>query len=180
MYKRILAVIGIAAVTGLSAITGTAHASTTGCTNGALSGYCATQTDNEATPLSLDVWRQGAFVGNKVIGYTDSANDKATDWFQFGYQGGSAKIFMYAPNGVPSNLCASQPSALAGIVLRTCNGSSWQQWVASEVGSTPYYTWTNAATGNILTFNGRAVQATGDAITSSSTPSPSQQFKLTS
>jgi hypothetical protein len=152
-----------------------ANASTGGCTQGVYAGYCSTQTDAETAPLSFDVYRQGAFVGNKVIGFVNSDTDKATDFFTFKYAGAGAtgfeKVFEYAPNGVASNLCISEPSKGVGLVLRTCNGSKWQRFTTTQVGSTNTFTWTNSATGDLVTANGPAKQLTGVA-SSTAVPAP--------
>lgn len=145
------------------AAAGPAQASTTGCTSGALTGYCGTQVNAETVPLVFDVYQQKASVNNKIIGYANSDTDKATDFFQYAYDGGTAKVFMYAPNGVPADLCVSEPYNLAGLVLRPCNGSRFQQFTAKQVGSSTFYTWTNGATGDLVSANGPRGQLTGMA-----------------
>ena len=58
-------------------------------------------------------------------------------------------MFFFAPNGVISQMCMSDPGD-GHVVLRGCNGSNWQRWILTEVRGTGYYTWTNRATHRIL------------------------------
>jgi hypothetical protein len=159
---RYLAGIAAAAVVlGGLAFTVPAQASTSGCTGGVYSGYCGTQTDAESTPLSWDVFQQHAVSGNKIIGYGDSSSDKALDFFTFAFNGGSSKIFEYAPGGVASNLCVSEPSQAAGLVLRPCSGSEWQQFTAVPSEGSSSFTWKNGATGDLVGATGLRGQLTG-------------------
>jgi hypothetical protein len=150
MRKRIIA---FAAAAALAASAGAyaaipAGASTSGCTQGVYEGYCGTQVSAEAVPLAWDVYRTIAKPGNKIIAYPDDAGDKATDFYWFAFDGGSAKVAEYAPDGIASNLCVTVPSRGAGLVLETCTGNANQQFTAAEEGSG--YTWTNSATGDIV------------------------------
>lgn len=127
----------------------TAQASTPGCTAGAYAGYCGTQVDQGKTPVVIDSSRRSAAYNNPVIGWTNSSSDPATDWVQLPY-GGSAALgvmFIFAPGGVISNMCAADPGDFH-VVLRTCNGSNWQRWIP---GSGTIHTWTNRATHRWLT-----------------------------
>ena len=126
-----------------------AGASTGGCTQGVYSGYCGTQVSAEATPLAWDVFRQHAAAGNKIIAYPNTNSDKATDFFWFAYKGGASDIAEYAPAGVASNLCVTEPSKGAGLVLAVCTGNANQQFTSAE--ATTGFTWTNKATGDIMT-----------------------------
>lgn len=147
-----------------------ASASTSGCTSGTYAGYCGTQSDAEAVRLSFDVRQQGAFVNNLVIAYPNSATDPAADFLQLAYRGNIAlgTFFEYAPGGIASNLCMSDPGGgypsnpggPNGIVLRTCNGSGFQRWVAAHVPGDHFQTWKNLATGKIIRSNGRGRQLT--------------------
>jgi endoglucanase len=137
--KTALAV--LAAVTmigaGVTAATQrTALASTSACTLGTWSGYCGTQTDAEATALSWDVYQQHAQAGNKVIGWRDEDGDRATDFAEvpFGGPGGKTALFVYSPGGVMTDLCISEPYSGAGLVLRWCNGSTYQQFTWTQIG----------------------------------------------
>jgi hypothetical protein len=128
-----------------------AQASTPRCTSGAYFGYCATQADNGSPVLVMDSARQRTTTDNRVIGWPDSASDPATDWFQLPYAGDNSLgiMFVFAPNGVISNMCAADPGD-SRVVLRRCNGSSWQRWIPTEIGSTGFFTWMNRATHRIL------------------------------
>lgn len=168
LTRAVLAGVAIVALAIPVLAAGNANASTSGCTGGVYAGYCSTQTDGEAAPLSFDVYQQKAAVGNKIIGYVNADTDKATDFFTFAYglSGTNEKVFEYAPNGVASNLCISEPSKGAGLVLRTCNGSKWQRFTANTVtkgtDTTPETdTWVNTATNDVVTANGPAKQITG-------------------
>lgn len=141
------------------AVAGPARASTPGCTGGVYAGYCGTQTDGEPVALSFDVYQQHAKAGNKIIGYPDSSGDRAVDFFTFAYDGGKAKIFEYAPDGVASNLCITEPAAHTGLVLAVCSGSAHEQFTATEV--TGGYTWTDDATGDLVSATGLRGQLAG-------------------
>jgi hypothetical protein len=65
------------------------------------------------------------------------------------YDSGASKIAEYAPDGIASNLCVTEPSKGAGLVLATCTGNANQQFKATEEESGA--TWTNQATGDIVT-----------------------------
>lgn len=154
-----------------------ALASTPGCTAGAYAGYCATQKDNTSSPLVIDSRGRSAAVNNPVIGWTDSTTDPATDFFQLPYEGDNALgvMFEFAPGGILSNMCVSDPGN-GKVVLRGCNGSNWQRWIAAKVGSSSYYTWTNRATHRILQAGAEGAQLV--TVPSSSTPGGTQQWQF--
>lgn len=164
-------VLGAAALAALAlpvVATGQADASTPGCTTGVYAGYCGTQTDAEGpAALSFDVFRQSAKVNTPIIGFPNSNTDPATDFFTFAYQGGTTKVFEYAPNGRASGLCISEPSAQAGLVLRGCNGSAFQRFTPKAItdpalpSAPPTFTWANVESGDIIAAHGRAAQLTG-------------------
>jgi hypothetical protein len=146
-----------AAIAATAGFAVTAQASTTGCTGGVYSGYCGTQKSAETTSMAWNVYQQTAKAGTKIIAYTPGSY-QAEDFFTFAYQGGSTKVFEYAPNGVASNLCISEPAAHAGLELRVCNGSRWQQEQATAAATVTVngqdvqtFTWTNVATGDTIT-----------------------------
>ena len=143
-----------------------AQASTPGCTGGALSLYCATQINNGSPQLVILSNFQSAAYDNPIIGWYSSAapSDPATDWFQLAFQGTPSLgvMFFFAPNGVITNMCMSDPGD--GLVrLRVCNGSNWQRWIATAVPGGSFFTWTNRATGRILTSGAPGAQLTTTA-----------------
>lgn len=166
-----------AAVAGLGITASVTWASTPGCTQGVYAGQCGTQTDAASPAMSWDVRWQGAWPGNHVIGYPDSSWDRATDFFTFTYRPSGATVFEYASNGVASNLCVSEPSQGAGLILAVCSGTLHEQFTRTPV-SSGLVTWTDEATGDVVTVNGRGAQLTGD--TPGGTPSPSQEFSFSS
>ena len=156
-----------------------AQASTPGCTNGAYFGYCATQINSQASPLAFDDFRQGAGFDNPIVGWTDSDTDPATDFFQLDYAGDPAQgvMFIWAPFGFVTNLCASD--IFPGQVrLRECTGSLWQRWVATQVGSTGFFTWTSKGSGRIIQANGRGNVLT--TVPAPKTPTSAQEWKFSS
>ncbi len=154
-----------------------AQASTPGCTNGAYFGYCATQADHGSPVLVMDSRDQSAATNNPVIGWVDAASDPATDWFQLAYAGDPSLgvMFVFAPGGVITGMCAADPGD-GRVVLRGCNGSNWQRWIAAQVGSTGYSTWTNRATHRILRSGGRGGQLV--TVTPSAMIAGTQQWKF--
>ena len=108
------------------------------CSNGTYHGYCATQIDNGTPVLVMDNSKQREAVeDNPVVGWTDSSTDPATNWVQLAYAGDNSLgvMFFWAPTGVNLNLCVADPGN-GHVVLRVCNGSNWQRWIAAPVGST--------------------------------------------
>jgi hypothetical protein len=136
--------------------------STARCTTGTYSGYCGTQTDFESPPMSIA--SGGSAQQNRFIyAQPNSTKNPNTDFVWFRYQGGSAFVAQFAPNGVASNFCVAQTSNLSGLKLRACNGSGYQRWTPTLVtapggaGST----WTNGATGNVIQSFGEGNQIRG-------------------
>lgn len=154
-----------------------AQASTPECTNGTYLGYCATQIDNGTPALVIDNSGQREAADNPVIGWTNSSTDPATDWFQLAYAGDNSLgvMFFWAPTGVNLNLCMADPGN-GHVVLRVCNGSNWQRWIATQVGSTAFFTWTNRATHRILQSGAKGAQLV--TVTQSSMISGNQQWKF--
>jgi hypothetical protein len=155
-----------------------AQASTSACTAGAYTGYCGVQANNALTDLVMDSAGQKTATNNKVIGWPDSTTDPGTDWVQLSYGGNATAgvMFIYAPNGVISNMCAVDPGD-SFVVLRPCNGSNWQRWIATPVnGQAGFQTWTNRATHRILQSGAKG----GQLITVPPTASPSgnQQWRF--
>jgi hypothetical protein len=63
-------------------------------------------------------------------------------------------------------------------VLRQCNGSNWQRWIATQVGSSGFFTWTNRATHKILQSGAKGAQLV--TVTASAATSGNQQWKFSS
>jgi hypothetical protein len=154
-----------------------ARASTPGCTNGAYFGYCATQVNALASPLAFDNFRQSTAFDNPIVGWTNSDTDPATDFFQLDYAGDPAQgvMFIWAPTGIPLDLCASDIYP-GQVRLRPCTGSLWQRWVATQVGSTGFYTWTSKGSGRIIQSNGRGNVLT--TVPTPKTPTAAQEWKF--
>jgi len=156
-----------------------AQASTPECINGTYHGYCATQIDNGTPALVIDNSGQRESVDNPVVGWTDSSADPATDWFQLAYAGDNSLgiMFFWAPTGVNLDLCMADPGN-GHVVLRQCNGSNYQRWIAAPVGSSGFFTWTNRATHRILQSGAKGAQLV--TVTASATTSGNQQWKFSS
>jgi hypothetical protein len=155
-----------------------AQASTPGCTTGTYSGYCGTQANNASTDLVMSSNGQGTATDTKVIGWPNSTSDPGVDWVNLAFGGSSANgvMWIYAPNGIISNMCASDPGNSL-VVLRVCNGSNWQRWIPTAVsGQAGFFTWTNRATHKILQSGARGAQLI--TVTPPTTPVGSQQWKF--
>lgn len=138
-----------------------AQASTTACTTGTYTSYCGTQANDAVPGLVMDSKDQSSAYDNPIIGWTNSTTDPATDWVQLAYGGDAANgmMFIFAPNGVISNMCASDPGD-GKVRLRTCNGSNWQRWIAADSETAGFVTWTNRATHKILASGAKGAQLT--------------------
>ena len=125
----------------------------------------------------LDNSKQREAVNNPVIGWTDSSTDPATDWFQLAFAGDNALgvMFFWAPTGINLDLCMADPGN-GHVVLRQCNGSDWQRWIATQVGTTSFFTWKNRATHRILQSGARGAQLV--TVTQSATTSGNQEWKF--
>jgi hypothetical protein len=125
----------------------------------------------------MDNSKQREAVDNPVVGWTDSSTDPATDWVQLAYAGDNSLgvMFFWAPTGVNLNLCVADPGN-GHVVLRVCNGSNWQRWIAAPVGSTGFFTWTNRATHRILQSGAKGSQLV--TVTPSATTSGNQEWKF--
>ena len=157
-----------------------AQASTTACTRGAYEGFCGTQANNAVPGLVLDSAGQGTATNNKVIGWTNSTTDPGTDWFQLPFGGSSANgvMFVFAPNGVISNMCAADPGN-GLVVLRGCNRSNWQRWISTADTEVPgFQRWTNRATHNILQSGAKGAQLTTVAPPNKAAPNQIWKFSI--
>jgi hypothetical protein len=155
-----------------------AQASTSACTTGAYVSYCGTQADNGSPGLVLSSAGQGTGTNNKVIGWVNSTADPGTDWFQLAYGGSAANgiMFVFAPSGLISNMCAADPGN-GLVVLRACNGSNFQRWIATPVsGVAGFQTWTNRATHKILKAGALGAQLV--TVTPPTTPAGNEQWRF--
>jgi hypothetical protein len=84
-------------------------------------------------------------------------------------------MFFWAPTGVNLDLCMADPGN-GHVVLRQCNGSDWQRWIATQVGTTSFFTWTNRATHRILQSGAKGAQLV--TVTQSATTSGNQEWKF--
>lgn len=176
--RVLLAAIAVpAAVAGLVLAAQGAQASTSACTTGAYTSYCGTQANNASTALVLDSAGQGITTDNKVIGWPNSTSDAGTDWVQLAYGSEAANgvMWIFAPNGIISNMCASDPGN-GLVVLRGCNGSNWQRWLSTPVSTTGFQTWTNRATHRILQSGAKGAQLI--TVTPPTTPAGSQEWRF--
>ena len=156
-----------------------AQASTPACTTGAYVSYCGTQADNGSPGLVLDSAGAGTAINNKVIGWVNSTADPGTDWFQLAFGGSAANgiMFVFAPSGLISNMCAADPGNNL-VVLRPCNGSNFQRWIATPVtGVAGFQTWTNRATHKILKSGALGAQLV--TVTPPTTPAGNEQWRFT-
>jgi hypothetical protein len=155
-----------------------AQASTPGCTTGTYTGYCGTQANNASTDLVMSSNMQGTATNTKVIGWPNSTSDPGVDWVNLAFGGDPANgtMWIYAPNGIITNMCASDPGNSL-VVLRVCNGSNWQRWIATPVtGEAGFFTWTNRATHKILQSGSKGAQLI--TVTPPTTTTGNQQWKF--
>jgi hypothetical protein len=168
----------VAAILGLAAQG--AQASTTACTTGAFTSYCGTQANDAVPGLVLDSAGQKTTSNNKVIGWTNSTSDPAADWVQLAYGGNPAlgMMWVFAPNGVISNMCAADPGD-GLVVLRQCNGSNWQRWISTPDTEVPgFQRWTNRATQRILQSGAKGAQLTTVAPPNKAAPNQIWKFSI--
>ena len=120
---------------------------------------------DEVNPFGngFDVYRQHQAVNTMIIGWTATKADPATHFImEKGTLPGTVR-FEYAPNGVATGLCVSDPGFDAagtglkdGLVLRGANNGPWQQWYQLANG-----TLKNAATSLVISPNGTGAQLRG-------------------
>jgi len=120
---------------------------------------------DEVNPFGngFDVFHQRQAVNTMIVGWTATKADPATHFLMEKGTLPGAVRFEYAPNGVATGLCVSDPGFDAagtglkdGLVLRGANNGAWQQWYQQANG-----TLKNAATGLIVTPNGTGAQLRG-------------------
>ena len=122
---------------------------------------------DEVNPFGngFDVYRQRAAINTMIVGWTATKADPATHFIREQGTLRGAVRFEYAPHGVATGLCVSDPAFDAagtglkdGLVLRTANNGAWQQWYPQANG-----TLRNAATGLVISPNGTGAQLRGTA-----------------
>jgi hypothetical protein len=151
MMKRILTSVSAAALLATLTVTGTAQASSAACQ--ALGATCGSNVD-QATGLGWVPKGGTASLNNPVNAYPNG-NGNATDWLRTQPVSSSYYRYEYAPQGVSSGYCASDPGSPDGIVLRTCNTMNWQEFRPANGGLT------DVATGLKVQDNGQSNQLTG-------------------
>ena len=106
----------------------------------------------------FDVFQQHLSVNTPIVSWPVSQHDPATHFLREA-EGGNWR-FEYAPNGVGTGLCVSNPGNDL-LVLRGCNTGPWQQF--SYVGSNII----SAINGQLVNPNGKGAQ-----LTTGPTPTP--------
>ena len=117
----------------------------------------------------FDVYRQHAYPGAIIAGWTATQHDPATHFQRNNGSHQGAFQYEYAPHGSGIGLCVSDPGGgwasdpqRDGLILTTCNSGPWQQFVPQSDG-----TLRNVATGLVVSPNGTGAQLRG---TSAPTP----------
>ena len=120
---------------------------------------------NEVNPFGngFDVYQQHQAVNAIIAGWTATKADPATHFIRLSGTHTGAFQYEYAPHGVGTGLCVSDPGYDAagtgltnGLVLRGCNTGAWQQFVPQSNG-----TLANLATGLVVSPNGTGAQLRG-------------------
>jgi hypothetical protein len=113
----------------------------------------------------FDVYQQHQYPGAIIAGWTATQADPATHFIRLPGTVPGAYKFEYAPNGVASGLCVSDPGGgwasdplPDGLVLAVSNNGPWQQFIPQPNG-----TLKNVATGLIVSPNGTGAQLRGTA-----------------
>jgi hypothetical protein len=113
----------------------------------------------------FDVYQQHQYPGAIIAGWTATQADPATHFIRLPGTVPGAYKFEYAPNGVASGLCVSDPGGgwasdplPDGLVLAVSNNGPWQQFIPQPNG-----TLQNVATGLIVSPNGTGAQLRGTA-----------------
>jgi hypothetical protein len=113
----------------------------------------------------FDVYQQHQYAGAIVAGWTATQADPATHFIRLPGTVPGAYKFEYAPNGVASGLCVSDPGGgwasdplPDGLILTVSNNGPWQQFIPQPNG-----TLKNVATGLVVSPNGTGAQLRGTA-----------------
>jgi hypothetical protein len=111
----------------------------------------------------FDVYQQHQYPGAVIAGWTATQADPATHFIRLPGTVPGAYKFEYAPNGVASGLCVSDPGGgwasdplPDGLILAVSNNGPWQQFIPLPDG-----TLKNVATGLIVSPNGTGAQLAG-------------------
>jgi hypothetical protein len=111
----------------------------------------------------FDAYQQHQYPGAIVAGWTATQADPATHFIRLPGTIPGAYKFEYAPNGVASGLCVSDPGGgwasdplPDGLILTVSNNGPWQQFIPQPNG-----TLKNAATGLVVSPNGTGAQLRG-------------------
>jgi len=117
----------------------------------------------------FDVYQQHEYAGAIVAGWTATQADPATHFIRLPGTVPGAYKFEYAPNGVASGLCVSDPGGgwasdplPDGLILTTSNNGPWQQFIPLPDGMLK-----NVATGLIVSPDGTGAQLRGTAAATS-------------
>jgi len=125
---------------------------------------------DEVNPFGngFDVYQQHQYAGAIIAGWTATKADPATHFLRLNGTHPGAVKFEYAPNGVASGLCVSDPGGgwasdplPDGLILTASNNGPWQQFVPQPNGTLPNGTLKNLATGLVVNPNGTGAQLRG-------------------
>ena len=111
----------------------------------------------------FDVYQQHQYPGAIIAGWTATQADPATHFIRLPGTFPGAYKFEYAPHGVASGLCVSDPGGgwatdplPDGLLLAVSNNGPWQQFIPQPNG-----TLKNVATGLVVSPNGTGAQLRG-------------------
>ena len=120
---------------------------------------------DEVNPFGngFDVYQQHQYAGAIIAGWTATKADPATHFLRLAGTHPGAVKFEYAPNGVATGLCVSDPGGgwasdplPDGLILTVSNNGPWQQFIPQPNG-----TLKNLATGLVVNPNGTGAQLRG-------------------
>jgi hypothetical protein len=153
LKTRISAAVACAALalTGAASLATAASAETTAC-DMAGAGNCGSQVNAFGGPLVI---AGPAKAGTPVVSGADSKTTGRADWAAVqttSYP--DERRFEYAPKGVLSGLCISQPSGWSFVVLRPCNATPNQRLLGTDTRNTAGTQWQVKASGGFVTGAG--------------------------
>jgi hypothetical protein len=134
------------------------------CVGDPNTSYCGYQENVYGN--AWDVLGQRAVVNQPVIAYPLGNGDPAQDFiYRQTTSNPDERQVQYAPGDVASGLCMSDPAggvsgdATDGLILRACNGSAFQQFTFTQIGTSGNDAqWINAATGRVVQPEGTGYQ----------------------